>query len=1546
MKKRIWKWIVSFIVIVSCVFLVKNNCYAAEENLCTVTIGGVAKMPTMACDYIEIENESQDIQKITPTNPVAKNYTIQLTPGEYTYRLYYRQTTKGDPKLVYSDKLIISPGETEKTIAKRLVKFQIKLSANDGVVYDQGGYVEVKDANGNVVEHYTDAGVKANGSNGYANMVYMLDQGEKYTYSVKLEDERLEYTGSTSSLTVTKSNMAQTINLVITPIELKKTVQINAQANLHVYKFPEKAYTAMEEISCEKQDSEEAGKELYTFKIIDGTRYMLVAGGEGTPFKKNVYHFQAQGTDKSVSNLELSAEKYETYFRFDEANDLYTNIPNGGYLQMKVGETASVEGFRVLQTVINDTDNMHMEPDMHYEVIAGQGVIKLESAGSVGRLYQNVTALKNGIAVIKITYDDMINWDSATNAAAGVTYFPAIDAMNTGIVIINVGGSSTGIDTGITLTDYDTVYIPHKTVYPDGTESKTTDTTTYTFKPSGNVEVSVHAPINVNADWNSGWKTYTPDADGQYTIDLQEGRNIVRITSGDSVVYDTINAKNLTTTIQNTTRPKKTPQIGDTVSISFDGLEMPVYKMTAIYNPGAENLEDGSLSLSRTWVEYVHGDDTLISEKSQYKVATVNTITYEVTDEQDVALTGGRIYSPHFGRALDGHCNISLDGSGRYDDAPVGTVKYFDILPDITIPVVGKEVGVIDLINEIDTTNYLGCVDKIMAAKDAYDALTDEEKAKVTNADVLNTAYEAVKDIIDVIKAVAALPDEVTLADREAVEAAQAAYAALAPERQAVVSNADKLQKAVEAMQALMARQERIEKVIAQIGALPVTDKLTEEDEKAVQEARAAYEALAEDEKAEVTNVDTLEKAEQQIRYLKEARSVSEKIDAIGDVTIDNFDEKCELIVEARTAYDLLDDAAKELVSNLDTLKKAEEAYKLTDEDVQKVIEAIKALETPLAASKEDMTDEELLTVWNDYSYLVVNIRGLADRLSENQQKIVTNMSDLELAEKYLARAQAATAKKESDAAYAKAKELLSADTLPKASDYEGENPKDLTTADVDAVTAAKAAYDALTEEQQTTLKEEIPDAVANIEAMDKLLKDSESTKDYYETALAQTANKETAEKFMADLADVYATYKDAKVTRSDITVINNTLKQYDALADDVKALLVDAEIDGQKVPDILKTLTGWSEQVAADEKAAQEVSDYIKNLPSSLNMDNMEAVRADLETIVKMYNALNDQAKTYVRRLSKVEAVNKVLNALDAEIKAFKEAKVTVKAGTVTYNAVTLNWNTVEFAKSYEVYRKAANGQWTKLTETTGTSYSDQSVAASTAYGYKVIAVTDRWGQRVESSFVDVTVTTAATPSKPDDGNKPKPDQNVPNLTAVSAGYNSVRLNWSKVEGADGYRIYRATSANGTYKSVATIKNGNITSYTNKKLTTGKTYYYKIRAYKNQNGKKVWKPYSKTVSVIPTLTQVKVTKAGVSNRKAVLKWKKVSGANGYLIYRSTSKNGTYKCVNSLSSKKTKYTSKKLAKGKTYYYKIRAYRKVGGKRVYSPYTAARQVKVK
>lgn len=58
------------------------------------------------------------------------------------------------------------------------------------------------------------------------------------------------------------------------------------------------------------------------------------------------------------------------------------------------------------------------------------------------------------------------------------------------------------------------------------------------------------------------------------------------------------------------------------------------------------------------------------------------------------------------------------------------------------------------------------------------------------------------------------------------------------------------------------------------------------------------------------------------------------------------------------------------------------------------------------------------------------------------------------------------------------------------------------------------------------------------------------------------------------------------------------------------------------------------------------------------------------------------------------------------------------------------------------------------------------------------------------------------------------------------------------KVSGAKGYVVYRATSKSGKYKAVSTIKKGSTVSYINKKLTSKKTYYYKVRAYRTETVK------------------------------------------------------------------------------------------------------------
>ena len=78
-----------------------------------------------------------------------------------------------------------------------------------------------------------------------------------------------------------------------------------------------------------------------------------------------------------------------------------------------------------------------------------------------------------------------------------------------------------------------------------------------------------------------------------------------------------------------------------------------------------------------------------------------------------------------------------------------------------------------------------------------------------------------------------------------------------------------------------------------------------------------------------------------------------------------------------------------------------------------------------------------------------------------------------------------------------------------------------------------------------------------------------------------------------------------------------------------------------------------------------------------------------------------------------------------------------------------------------------------------------------------------------------------------------------------------------------------------------------------------------------------------------------------------MVNWKKINGASGYEVYRSTKKNGKYAAVKTINKgKKVTFTNKNLKKGKTYYYKIKAYKKVNGKKVLGQFSAVKSVKIK
>lgn len=183
-----------------------------------------------------------------------------------------------------------------------------------------------------------------------------------------------------------------------------------------------------------------------------------------------------------------------------------------------------------------------------------------------------------------------------------------------------------------------------------------------------------------------------------------------------------------------------------------------------------------------------------------------------------------------------------------------------------------------------------------------------------------------------------------------------------------------------------------------------------------------------------------------------------------------------------------------------------------------------------------------------------------------------------------------------------------------------------------------------------------------------------------------------------------------------------------------------------------------------------------------------------------------------------------------------------------------------------------------------------------------------------------------------------------VTNLNVLSTTSSSIKLGWSKVSNASGYTIYRATSKNGTYTKIKDITSNNTLNYTNSKLSSNKKYYYKIKSFKTVNNQKYYGSYSYLISGETKLSTPLLKLSSPKSKTVKVSWSKISGAKGYEIYRSTSKNGKYSKASTTSS--LSYTNKNLTKNKKYYYKVRAYKIINNKNVYSSFSSIQLISAK
>ena len=264
-----------------------------------------------------------------------------------------------------------------------------------------------------------------------------------------------------------------------------------------------------------------------------------------------------------------------------------------------------------------------------------------------------------------------------------------------------------------------------------------------------------------------------------------------------------------------------------------------------------------------------------------------------------------------------------------------------------------------------------------------------------------------------------------------------------------------------------------------------------------------------------------------------------------------------------------------------------------------------------------------------------------------------------------------------------------------------------------------------------------------------------------------------------------------------------------------------------------------------------------------------------------------------------------------------------TVTGGNDAQGRPTLKWNAVSGAAKYEVYRaRSKDGDYIKYSTVTGTSYTNTSyIEDGNTYYYKVRALDANGTAGAWSSIVSVTYRAVSTGTL-----------SAPTVTGGTDSQGRPTLKWNAVTGAAKYEVYRSYSRDGSYSKYSTQTS---TGYTNSSyLTSGTTYYYKVRALKSDG---TAGPYSAVVSVTCRLklTAPSVTGGNDSQGRPTLKWNAVTGAAKYEVYRSASRSGTYTKYSTQTS--TSYTnSSYLTSGTTYYYKVRA---LGSDGSYGPYSS-------
>ena len=262
--------------------------------------------------------------------------------------------------------------------------------------------------------------------------------------------------------------------------------------------------------------------------------------------------------------------------------------------------------------------------------------------------------------------------------------------------------------------------------------------------------------------------------------------------------------------------------------------------------------------------------------------------------------------------------------------------------------------------------------------------------------------------------------------------------------------------------------------------------------------------------------------------------------------------------------------------------------------------------------------------------------------------------------------------------------------------------------------------------------------------------------------------------------------------------------------------------------------------------------------------------------------------------------------------------------AESATSSSVSLKWDKNANASGYEI-EQYKSGKWTqiaKINNSSTVSYNVSGLAADTTYTFRMRAYKTLSSGTSYSDYVRLAAKTQLT--------------NTDKFVGTAISPTAVKLDWNRNDKVTGYIIEQYKG--GKWTQIAVTKNNTTLTFTVKGLADATPYSFRIKTYKNADGKTNYSGYTAVKAETPPAAVKNARVTSTTATWITLEWERNANVTGYAIEQY--KGGKWTQIAVTKNNTTlKFIVKGLNPDTKYSFRIRAYKTNGTKTTYGGYVS-------